>query len=368
MAEINSLSVTDASNTARFPENQNPSTVNDGARSLEGIIARWHKDTNASVDAGGTGDAITVAANQTLTAYYDGLVIAFNATAANTTATTLNVDSVGAKKVFKNFNSELVANDIKSGQKVICIYDSDGDSSAGSWQMVSQLGNGATAASESASGVAELATQSETNTGSDDARIVTPLKLTTWSPAVSTVSIASGDKVLIADSSDSGKLKQAAYTDFGRRIQKQTTSKTGTSTVAITAGTYADATGVSVSITATSGNRVVIKFSITLGVASGPETGYLRLVRDSTAISPVGASPSNRVAASWACIVTANTTMTTVTGEYEDTAPDSSSHTYKIQFTASTSENWHINKSESDTDSTSFARAASWITAEEYAA
>jgi hypothetical protein len=125
MAEIASLSTTDASNTARFPEGQSPSTINDGARALEGIIARWSKDTNASLAAGGTGDAITVAANQTLSAYYDGLVIAFNATAANTTATTLNVDAVGAKKVFKNFNAELVANDIKDGQKVIVIYDSD---------------------------------------------------------------------------------------------------------------------------------------------------------------------------------------------------------------------------------------------------
>ena len=38
----------------------------------------------------------------------------------------------------------------------------------------------APAASESVSGIAELATQAETNTGTDDARIVTPLKLTTF--------------------------------------------------------------------------------------------------------------------------------------------------------------------------------------------
>jgi len=37
------------------------------------------------------------------------------------------------------------------------------------------------AASETTAGVAELATQSETDTGTDDARIVTPLKLATWS-------------------------------------------------------------------------------------------------------------------------------------------------------------------------------------------
>ncbi len=35
-------------------------------------------------------------------------------------------------------------------------------------------------ASESTAGIAELATQAETDTGTDDARIVTPLKLTNW--------------------------------------------------------------------------------------------------------------------------------------------------------------------------------------------
>ncbi len=43
------------------------------------------------------------------------------------------------------------------------------------------FGTSASAATETAAGIAELATQSETDTGTDDARIVTPLKLATWS-------------------------------------------------------------------------------------------------------------------------------------------------------------------------------------------
>lgn len=38
-------------------------------------------------------------------------------------------------------------------------------------------------ASETTAGIAEIATQAETNTGTDDLRIVTPLKLTNWSNA-----------------------------------------------------------------------------------------------------------------------------------------------------------------------------------------
>jgi hypothetical protein len=43
------------------------------------------------------------------------------------------------------------------------------------------FGTSAPAASETTAGVAELATQAETNTGTDDARIITPLKLANWS-------------------------------------------------------------------------------------------------------------------------------------------------------------------------------------------
>lgn len=43
------------------------------------------------------------------------------------------------------------------------------------------FGTSAPSASESTAGIAEIATQAETDTGTDDLRIVTPLKLATWS-------------------------------------------------------------------------------------------------------------------------------------------------------------------------------------------
>ena len=135
MAEIADLSTTDASNTARVPENQAPSSVNNGARSLEGIIARWHKDTNGSLVATGSADAYVLAANQTLTAYYDGLRLCFEANFTNGGTATLNVDSVGAKTIKKLHDQALAAGDIESGQKVDVVFDSDGDC----WQLLSQI-------------------------------------------------------------------------------------------------------------------------------------------------------------------------------------------------------------------------------------
>jgi hypothetical protein len=52
------------------------------------------------------------------------------------------------------------------------------DTGAVAWTA---FGTSAGAASETTAGIAELATQAETDTGTDDLRIVTPLKLATWS-------------------------------------------------------------------------------------------------------------------------------------------------------------------------------------------
>ncbi len=56
-----------------------------------------------------------------------------------------------------------------------------------------QFGVVAGQATETATGIAELATQAETDAGTDDLRIVTPLKLSNWSNRKRRTSIAFGD-------------------------------------------------------------------------------------------------------------------------------------------------------------------------------
>jgi hypothetical protein len=51
----------------------------------------------------------------------------------------------------------------------------------------------APAASETTAGIAELATQAEVDAGTDDLRIVTPLKLATWSGRIKKYSVSIGD-------------------------------------------------------------------------------------------------------------------------------------------------------------------------------
>jgi hypothetical protein len=134
MAEINDLNITDASNTARFPEGMAPSAVNNGARALEGLVARWHENINASISTTGSSNAYVLAAKGTQV-LFDGLVIGFDANFVNTGSATLNVDSTGVKTIKKHNDQNLVAGDIEANQKVFVVYDGT------SWQMVSPLGN-----------------------------------------------------------------------------------------------------------------------------------------------------------------------------------------------------------------------------------
>lgn len=137
MAEINDFNVTDDFNTARWPESMYPATVNDSGRADEGILARWHKDTNGSLVSTGTANAYVVTTNRTLGALYDGFRVAWEAHVANTGATTVNVSTTGAKALRKHHDQALVSGDIEAGQKIDMIYDADGDI----YQMLSHVAN-----------------------------------------------------------------------------------------------------------------------------------------------------------------------------------------------------------------------------------
>ncbi|MEE8151288.1 MAG: hypothetical protein V3T43_06190 [Nitrosomonadaceae bacterium] len=73
--------------------------------------------------AAGTGDVITLALDAAIVAYLEGGTYKFKATANNTGATTLNVNSIGAKTIKKYHDQDLEADDIENGMVIVCIYD-----------------------------------------------------------------------------------------------------------------------------------------------------------------------------------------------------------------------------------------------------
>jgi hypothetical protein len=136
-------------------------------------------DLGAVNTVGGTADAITVTLSSSPSALVDGMRITINASAANTGAATLNVSpavgsAFGAKKVMKwsaGSEAELSANDIPAANALIeLIYDSARNAAAGAWML---LGTSVAAATTSAAGIVELATQTEAATLTDTSRAVT---------------------------------------------------------------------------------------------------------------------------------------------------------------------------------------------------
>ena len=133
-AEFNSgtYSETDASNTSPSPNGWPAGTyfnqVEPIGRATLGALQRWWDRANAQYTVGGTANAITLTPSNTSypVSYVTGEVYCFKATAANTGATTENINSLGAKNVFKQGTSgptALVGGEIQSGQLVCNAYD-----------------------------------------------------------------------------------------------------------------------------------------------------------------------------------------------------------------------------------------------------
>lgn len=72
---------------------------------------------------GGASDSYAITLDPAPTAYTTGMVLHFKANTANTGAATLNVNSLGAVAIKKNYNQDLVTGDIQANQMVSVVYD-----------------------------------------------------------------------------------------------------------------------------------------------------------------------------------------------------------------------------------------------------
>lgn len=100
----------------------NPSTL------ASTLLSDYKVDTGAA-------NAYVITPAPAITAYTVGQIFSFKAVNANTTASTLNVNGLGAKTIKNAAAADLVANDILAGQVVILEYDGT------NFQMLSPSGN-----------------------------------------------------------------------------------------------------------------------------------------------------------------------------------------------------------------------------------
>lgn len=120
---------------------------------------------------GGTVDVVTLAFTPAITAYVSGMRIRWTSGGANTVTTpTINVDGLGAKTVKKNPNgAALAAGDFgASGTILEAVYNGT------DFILLNPPAASPASASDTVAGLVELATTTETLTGTDATRAVTP--------------------------------------------------------------------------------------------------------------------------------------------------------------------------------------------------
>jgi hypothetical protein len=144
MSSIYDWSTTAASNGSidagiNYLEGQDPGTLNNAGRGTMGRVAEFIKDIGGTITAGGSANALTVTANSAFTSYGNGQILSFKAASANTTATTLNVNSIGAKAIRKmavGADAALAGGEIQPGGIYVVQYSTAANSSAGGWVLV----------------------------------------------------------------------------------------------------------------------------------------------------------------------------------------------------------------------------------------
>ncbi|WP_287323720.1 hypothetical protein [Mesorhizobium sp.] len=136
-------------------------------------------DIGGALTAGGTADALTVTANSGFAAYENGLILTLRIATDNTTAATLNVNAIGAKSIRKMLSSgesALVGGELQATGIYDFKYSEALNAAAGGWLLLNPT-DSVVAASTTASGIVELATDAEAIAKADTARVITPSNL-----------------------------------------------------------------------------------------------------------------------------------------------------------------------------------------------
>lgn len=137
-----------ADSSIDWAEGMSPANVNDSARVMMGRVKELLTDLGGSIVATGTANVIAASAQSAFTTLANGRMVSFRAIATNTQATTLNVNSIGAKPVLKATGSGIVAltgREIQSGGMYTVQYSTDLNSGNGAWLLLNASATGTAA-------------------------------------------------------------------------------------------------------------------------------------------------------------------------------------------------------------------------------
>lgn len=128
-----------ADSLINWAEGQPPGSVNNSARAMMQRVKELLNDLGGIVVAGGSANALTVAAASPFTAYADGRRVSFRAAADNTGAATLSVNSIGAKPIHVITSSgveAVSAGQIQANGIYEAVYSAILNGGSGAWLLL----------------------------------------------------------------------------------------------------------------------------------------------------------------------------------------------------------------------------------------
>jgi hypothetical protein len=143
----------------------------------------------------------------------------------------------------------------------------------------------------------------------------------------------------------------------------QVVSTTKTDTFTMSSSTFADITGLSATITPSATNsKIYVTVSLVSGMNINATSSFFQLLRDSTAIG-IGDAAGSRVRGTTGAYSPSLIEVVPVSMSFLDSPSTTSAVTYKVQLKSSVNgQQSVINRSNTDTDSSSQLRGASTIT------
>lgn len=153
-----------------WPAGMQPNQVEPTARAMMGALKRTWDRNNPVTSTTGSAGAYALTLSVAPGSYIQGEIYCAKANFSSVGADSLNVNSLGAKVIYRQGTSgpaQLLANDIQNGEQFCVAYDSVLNSSAGGFQLISAysgLTAGALQASNNLSDLASVAT-ARTNLG-----------------------------------------------------------------------------------------------------------------------------------------------------------------------------------------------------------
>lgn len=128
-----------ASSQINMAEGMSPGAVNDGVRQVMADVAEWRDDTGGALATTGSANTYVVTGNGSVEALAAGARLCVRINATNTSASTLNPNSLGAKairKIVGGADVDVDAGDLQAGQAYDLVYVTSLNSSAGGWLLV----------------------------------------------------------------------------------------------------------------------------------------------------------------------------------------------------------------------------------------